>query len=264
MYLDVAASKTKDNILSKTITNSIMEYLYNNPIPLVALLIGIISLIINLRSKRATNIKYYFRTFRVLAKPDKMPRLKISYDNVRINSFYISKFIVLNSGVSSIDKSALATIDSLRIEAKNHVNILSYRVVYQSKIANNFKLSKDDSSNFISIKFDFLDSFHGAVLEIGHDGLDEKNFELKGTLKGVKKIVEEKSIESITKGITLFTLRIIVYFSAIGIGSFFINDYWELYIAYLIIVNIALLSTWEYFNNKFTYKNELYKFYEKF
>ncbi|MDA8165380.1 MAG: hypothetical protein M0017_10175 [Desulfobacteraceae bacterium] len=81
--------------------------------------------------------------------------------------------------------------DPLRIAFGDGVNILSFKVLRQTKEANNFRFVKEEAlPHKLMMGFSFLDPDDGIALEILHDG-KERYPRIAGTMKGFPRGFED-------------------------------------------------------------------------
>ncbi|WIO42190.1 hypothetical protein P2G42_20230 [Klebsiella electrica] len=113
-------------------------------------------------------------------------KINITYDDVPVEKVSSSVFIIWNSGNKVISGEALKTIDPLRIEASNGVEILRSNIQRTNNKTNNIQIKTDQNNkNNLLISFDYLEKKNGARIEILHTG-DSDGLQVKGTLIDVK------------------------------------------------------------------------------
>jgi hypothetical protein len=73
--------------------------------------------------------------------------------------------------------------------------ILDSSILFQKNEANNFSISQ--IGNIVNISFDYCDYAEGIILQIIHTGESSSNLEIKGSIHGVKSIVEKSLSKSV-------------------------------------------------------------------
>ncbi|MCK1759200.1 hypothetical protein IVA78_29625 [Bradyrhizobium sp. 137] len=97
-------------------------------------------------------------------------------------------FFIWNSGNTTIDGSAIATADPLRLKAGN-VQIINAAIVKASRDVN-CTTAQLDTAGDVTIRFDYLDPGDGFTIEILYDVVEKQGAntcpEFLGTIKGIK------------------------------------------------------------------------------
>jgi hypothetical protein len=122
----------------------------------------------------------------------KLENLEILYKHKIIDKLTISRIILWNAGLETINSNDITSLDPLRIIASENVNILDIKLLITNNppSAINCILSKDGKSAFIN--FDYLDNNQGAVFQLIHTGKSSSELKMIGTIKGTRKITPKK------------------------------------------------------------------------
>jgi len=164
------------------------------PINIIFLSLTIFSLLLSyifyIKSKKSRLPFFISRSFNLIwPQASKMEKLKVIYDDQKIESLTVTKLALWNKGKETIDSDDVAPIDPIRISVKNPYKILDTKVIYQTKVANNFRLSEQVGEE-VEVQFDFFHKDEGVIIQILHTGLFNSDIVLKGTIKGVNSIKE--------------------------------------------------------------------------
>lgn len=153
-------------------------------------IIGIIlTVYFYLKSKKTKKPYYSSRSLRLIGKEvNSIDGLRVLYDDKQLSALTITKFAFWNAGRETISYSDVSEKDTLRIESKNGVEILSCDVLTQSKDAFAFNTQIQDEGKTVLLKFDYIDFRGGAILRIRHTGSSFKDLDLKGSIKTVESV----------------------------------------------------------------------------
>ncbi|MFH3100949.1 hypothetical protein [Citrobacter freundii] len=120
-------------------------------------------------------------------------KINITYADVSVEKVSSSVFVIWNSGNKVISGNALKTIDPLRIEASDGVEILRSNIQKTNNKTSNIKIEIDPKNkNNLLISFDYLEKKNGFRIEILHTG-DRDSLQVKGTLIDVKPLKKRSS-----------------------------------------------------------------------
>lgn len=120
-------------------------------------------------------------------------KINITYADVSVEKVSSSVFVIWNSGNKVINGNALKTIDPLRIEASDGVEILRSNIQKTNNKTSNIKIEIDPKNkNNLLISFDYLEKKNGFRIEILHTG-DRDSLQVKGTLIDVKPLKKRSS-----------------------------------------------------------------------
>jgi hypothetical protein len=114
--------------------------------------------------------------------------LKIRYKKKYIENLSVSKVVIWNTGNKTIDKGDIATAIPLMIRALEDTKILDVSVLKMSNPANRFRSLFHEDGKYAFLLFDYLDSNHGAVIQVIHTGTSVRNILVAGEIKGIKEI----------------------------------------------------------------------------
>lgn len=113
-------------------------------------------------------------------------RIKILHDDIEeVENLTVTKISLWNSGNIVINKNDIASKEPFEICFHSDINILETDIIYCSDFSNVIKIDKNYiKDNKIKIDFEFLDKKDGAIIQILHDGIDDKKIFTKGKIKG--------------------------------------------------------------------------------
>lgn len=160
-------------------------------LPYVGSVIGIIGVAIAIITYILSRPKYKISLHKVtndlIGLSDSLlpNQVEVLYEGETVDKLASSTFIIWNSGNKVITKSALATINPLRIEVEDNVRILRYEIEKLSNPTCNIAISLDPSKKHLTLDFDFLEKNDGVRIKILHTGEDEE-IKLVGKVIGVK------------------------------------------------------------------------------
>lgn len=172
--------------------NSLTEWLTNNPfLNLIFLILAIASVVISIflyfKSKKIKEPTYLIKNFSIIDDSiSVIKELNIKYMAKDIKRLTISKISFWNNGRETIEGSDIAPADKLRIKMESDEEIISAKVILESRKANNINVNIENNETFIY--FDFLDYGDGAILDIYHTGSAEISPKIVGTIKGANPI----------------------------------------------------------------------------
>ena len=230
------------------------EYLLDNPLPAMSVIFGLTSLVISLIRRRKNDRIYFIeKTFLIFYRPKNVPKLKITYEDKEVETLSVSRILIFNDSERTIDKSDLKTIEPIKIHSENKIKIFETNVLHQSKKANNIRIRQTNDSS-IELDFDYLDKKEGGIIEIIHNNMGDRIFELTGYVKSIKEIVRMTNPESTPRIILFILARLALIISILlaGFYGFSINNFWGTSI--LIIGCIIFMGTFEMINEKFDTK----------
>jgi|GEM_PF-5932132 len=151
---------------------------------------GIISFLFYRKSLQRTELSFAceysrFIWFRIPAFSD----VTLFYKQRQLRDPRRVLFFVWNSGNTTIDGTAIATADPLRLKAGN-VEIINAAMIKASRDVN-CATAVLDSAGDVTISFDYLDPGDGFAMEIVYDVVEKEKGantcpELLGTIKGIK------------------------------------------------------------------------------
>ncbi|MEX2410640.1 MAG: hypothetical protein WD607_04590 [Candidatus Paceibacterota bacterium] len=116
-----------------------------------------------------------------------------------MNNISISKIAFFNNGQETIKNSDVAATDQIKITVPPEFRILDSEILYQKNKANNFRI--ENSKNEVLILFDYMDYAEGIIIQLLHTGKSSKDIHIKGSIHGVKKIVEKSLSKSLASRI---------------------------------------------------------------
>ena len=167
------------------------EWLTANPwLNLVFLVLAILSVIATVAShvlsRRRKRPCYNQESYRLVGeKATKVPRIRILYDDERIENLTLTKVAIWNDGNDAVEPTDFAPSDRLRLEIAPPAKILAVEIAYNSTAANNFRIVRAGDEETISqIEFDYFHRNEGIVVDLFHTGTDV-SVGVRGTVKGM-------------------------------------------------------------------------------
>lgn len=176
-------------------TDDIISFLAINPIfivfcSLIGLFSFVLSIIFYFKSKRVKKLSYIVRNFNVIDDSvSKIEDLGVTYKGMEVKSLSVSKFGIWNEGNETINGTDLVKNDRLRIAVTKGVEILDWKVISHTKLANDIIIEGIPDSENIAIEFEYLDPNDGILLQVYHTGINKTDIYLDGSIKGITKFV---------------------------------------------------------------------------
>jgi len=123
--------------------------------------------------------------------------LKLQYKDASQERITVTKLAFWNAGRETIDTRDLVVTDPIGIACPSTLAILDIQVIQVSSKSNSVKLGSaidKDDVHFYPINFEYLDNKDFFVIQIVHSGHESEEFNIKGKIKGVKKIEKARGI----------------------------------------------------------------------
>ncbi|MBP2029909.1 hypothetical protein J2755_000843 [Methanohalophilus levihalophilus] len=156
-----------------------------NPNIIVGYIIGIVGIIIAIKSRKEKRPSYSTRSFNIIdSSISKFESLNILYSDEQIENLTVSKLIFWNKGRETIDGSDITPAEPLFIVPKKNCKILDAKIIDSKEPANNFSLEKIADEKGFQLKFDYVDKDEGIIAKIVHTGTSGEDFEIIGKIKG--------------------------------------------------------------------------------
>ena len=156
-----------------------------------------LAIIFYLRGRRISEIRFDLSGVSLIeGLSGALEGIEVKYKGTAQERITVSRFVFWNAGTETI-RSTDFTDDTLRISCKDSVSVLDHRIVDTNDETNKIEIDDtaaiDNEEISIGIRFDYLDSEDGAVIQIVHDGDERTGFRLAGSLKGNCSIARSKS-----------------------------------------------------------------------
>lgn len=207
---------------------TIFDFILTNPyfrvlsflIPVLSLIFAII---IYFKSKKIKKPCYAITSTNIFKElTSKIKSLSILYSEKKIANLTITKFVFWNAGKDIITSSDIAHLDPLRIYSAEECQILNAIVIYEKNKTNDFKVSLIPDQSIINISFEFLGKDDGAVIQIIHTGITNRDIIFSGTIKGAEKInqITPRVIQYRESMIWFITLLVPIIITSLFIGKF--------------------------------------------
>src|SRR4030042_2801295 len=171
------------------------QWLNQNPmLNLVFLLLASISILLSLvlyiKSRKYKRPCFNARTFQLIEDTvNKIEAVEISYRGERVKNLSLTKFALWNRGNDTVNIHDVASTDPLRIVIDPPAKLLGAELIYASNPANNFKILTNLQTGEVRIEFEYFHTYEGMVAQLYHTGSRNHPIMLKGTVKGVSKII---------------------------------------------------------------------------
>jgi len=201
-------------------------------------LVGIsFSFMFYFKSKKNKKPIYRIRNINLLEENiSKITSVDISYQGNRIENLSISRIMIWNAGKETINNTDIAKNDKFRIEIDKEFKIFEHKLIFQKNLANGFKLTKIND-NVLEIDFDYFDYEEGIIIEIYHTAIIGESIKVKGSFKGVKKIIRDNSAKEILTSLDKLSSILDFIFDYMSKKRILIPFY-SILIAFLIIYTI--------------------------
>lgn len=157
---------------------------------IIGILVGIISYF---KSRKVKLPCYTTRSTNIVRDLiNKFESVQMFYAGQPIENMTVTKIAFWNSGNETLNAQDIAAADPLRIHVKNDSKILDAKILYQKNKANKFELSSAEKESDVYLRFDYVDKYEGAVVQIIHTGKSNQNVVLEGKIKGTKRLKYNK------------------------------------------------------------------------
>ncbi len=117
-----------------------------------------------------------------------LQKMQILYKDELVPNVTVTKVLFWNEGSLTIDKDDIVESNPPRIVADSNVNILDVKVLASVRDSTNFETHVSEDRKSVYLLFDYLDSKHGAVIQVVHDGTSSKDLYVIGDIKGVPQL----------------------------------------------------------------------------
>lgn len=226
---------------------NIVEWFQQNPLvgiagTIISFLLTIWGIVIAIKSQTKKSLTFSIINHNLIKDfSEKINGLTVNFKNEKVKNFSVSKFVIWNSGNSTINKSDIVSVDPLRIEDNEELTILDYEVIQSNEKSNQFKLLdniSEGSFKKIIIEFDYIDPQQGCVIQVFHNGISPSSPDLKGKIKGIDKLTRLKNNRVAWRMSSMFEIsknkrlnRLILGYTFIGcvvflyIGGWFISSH---------------------------------------
>jgi hypothetical protein len=165
---------------------SLVNFLKENFFNIIGVLSFAFSIYIYLKAKSRKCPMYYISSFQLLDSEIKnIKNIEIKYLDRIINNLTASKFAFWNDGKKTILEDDIPTSSPLKITSKDNIEIFNAEIKYVTNDSNNIVIKQ--SKKEIIIKFEYLDKYQGAVINILHSGQSSDDLIINGDIKGVGK-----------------------------------------------------------------------------
>jgi hypothetical protein len=192
----------------------------------------------------------------------KLSDLKILYKEKEIHNLTISRVIFWNEGGDTIDKNDIDTINHLRVEVADNIEILDIEILGTSNPSSQCRIALSEKKKGV-IHFDYLDRGQWIVIQVIHTGISSKDIMIAGDVKGAPAIQKTRiyyvtrtafMASGLGKGLKPSTARKVVYYQglallmlifigAMGMSYTFYNQnrFWEIILVSLFAILLSLL-----------------------
>jgi hypothetical protein len=109
----------------------------------------------------------------------------ISFAGAPVNRVTASRFVIWNSGNTTLSGSQIVQSDQLRLELKGKVNVLKIELLRVSRQVNAAWIKQREGAiGIVDVGFDYLDPSDGLAIEVLHSG-GRSDLNFAGTLRGL-------------------------------------------------------------------------------
>ena len=139
-------------------------------------------------TRRYKRIWYDVRSFALVERErSTVPGLQVTFEKKSVDALTISKACIWNSGKDALRHDDFASMQPLRINVENKVQILEASIVQTSSKSCGCEIERAGQNSY-AIKFDFLDPSDGLVVQIAHTGTASEDISVTGHIVGGGKI----------------------------------------------------------------------------
>lgn len=177
--------------------NQKVEWLADNPwIAILSLLLAfagiILAVIIYIKSRKTKSVCYAIRNYNLIRNfVSKIPLLKLSWDEEKIENVSISKVALWNGGSDVVENTDIASLDPLTISVLSPFKILDKNIIYLKNSKNKLELILNEERTKIGVKFEFIDRHEGVIIQVIHTGKRKEDLKITGTIKGGCKLARK-------------------------------------------------------------------------
>ena len=171
-----------------------MQYINSPWLNIFSLCLGVLGIFMSYyffkKGKRTKILSYDINLFSVIKNNlSKVKNIKITYDNLPIDTLNLSRVILWNSGNTLINNSDITNEGIISISLCTDSKILNYDM--ENSFDNDLNISVEEiSPNELSVNFEYIPPNEGILINITHTGDD--NIDIIGSLKEGGKIRRKK------------------------------------------------------------------------
>jgi len=111
--------------------------------------------------------------------------LEVFYKNQKVNNLSVTKMMFWNNGAETIERQHITRTNPLVIFSEEEIQLLDAKVLISNNKASEFSCTLQDKNHAL-IDFEYLDKGQGAIIQIIHTGISNKNIKIAGQIKGVR------------------------------------------------------------------------------
>ena len=169
--------------------DELREFIQHPVLTVLSLTIGVIGVILTLRSMRAKRPTWSIHSHNLVsAAAAALPELDIRYGDRKAENLTVSRIAFWNGGTETIGGQDIAEADPLRVVASGRAELLEVGIIKANSPANRFAVTKVEDGKAAKVAFDFLDRGHGAVIQAIHTGISSEDLHVEGTVKGARHV----------------------------------------------------------------------------
>ena len=183
----------------------------SNIIGIIGLVVGIIGAVLTCifyrRSHRSKEPCWSVRN-NVLVEgySSKIGKLDIRFKDEQVENLSIARIAFWNQGAETLDRHDIETINPLRIEADEEIEILDVSVSLTNSSSSQFETELVNDRKSAKLDFAYLDKGQGAIVQIIHTGIKESDIQIVGDIKSVKEIKKKNVLMPNTFLTSFFSL----------------------------------------------------------
>ncbi|MBU0509338.1 hypothetical protein KKH27_10930 [bacterium] len=172
----------------QTLVNYIWIALNSPWISLCGLIIGLLGLLLFLRSKRDKRPCFAQRSTNILTDlKSSFGAIEVTYESQPIQSFTSTRIAFWNEGRETINRADIPSGAPITIRVGEGHRILEVKTVFRVEEANQMDIHISDSeARQAAISFEYLDQDQGGVVEILHTGTSDSDISISGLVKGTR------------------------------------------------------------------------------
>ena len=122
----------------------------------------------------------------------KIHELDIRFKSKQVENLSIARIAFWNQGAETIDRHDIETVNPLRIEANERIEILDVSVSLTNSSSSQFETKLASDRKSARLGFDYLDKRQGAIVQAIHTGIKESDIQIVGDIKGVKQLKKKR------------------------------------------------------------------------
>lgn len=137
------------------------------------------------RSRQRKTLAYAIRSVNVIRGPVSIAEgVSFRYRDREVDTLTSSAVAIWSAGNRTIEGSDITSAEPLAIEAVSPTRILDARIAYVHSRATSFAAELATDGSRVTLRFDYLDTGDGGVLQVLHTGASSDCIAVVGRIKG--------------------------------------------------------------------------------